>query len=197
MIFNKKAIDIFWISNDGISLREYGDIDIGDTFFSALTFTDTEIEPSDSATKSFKRVDLNIYEGVGRIFAIDTYEDYPTLVFDCGIYAFSIYSKLPQGIESGSYVKMRFYLVFDEGRHSQLSMNGESLNKVIPGMVYDWRVKDVLILIEEENGKKNFAHLPVAYTSSTGKIYRRISGTNYEEDCDGYDAEYILICEML
>ncbi|MBF0488649.1 MAG: hypothetical protein HQK98_10860 [Nitrospirae bacterium] len=62
MIFNKKAIDILWINCGGMSLREYGDRDVGDTFFSALTFIDIEIAPSESATKSLKKVDINIYE---------------------------------------------------------------------------------------------------------------------------------------
>ncbi|MEO5361598.1 MAG: hypothetical protein H7843_14330 [Nitrospirota bacterium] len=197
MIFNKKATDIFWITSGGMSRREYGDIDIGDRFFSALTFVHPEIELSQSTTKSLKKVDINVYEGVGRIFAIDKYDDYPALIFDCGIYIFSIHHRLPDGIESGSFVKMRFHLVFDENYHSQLTINGEPLWKVMPEMVYDWRVKDILIMIEEENGKKNFANLPVAYTSSKGEIYKRISGTNAYEDCDGYDAEYVLICEML
>ncbi|MBF0555881.1 MAG: hypothetical protein HQK96_15255, partial [Nitrospirae bacterium] len=172
--------------------------DVGDTFFSALTFIDIEIAPSESATKSLKKVDIDIYEGIGRIFAIDNYGSYPTLVFDCGIYAFSIHSRLPEGIESGSYVKMRFYLVFDEDRHWQLRMNGERISKVIPWMVYDWKVKDILVMIEEEIGKKNFAKLPVAYTSSKGEIYKRISGTNAYEDCgEDFNTSYILICEML
>ncbi|MBF0405658.1 MAG: hypothetical protein HQL00_17070 [Nitrospirae bacterium] len=198
MIFNKKAMDIFWISNDGISMREYGDYDVGDTFFSALTFSYTEIEPSESATKSLKKVDINIYEGIGRIFSIDNYGGYPTWVFDCGIYAFSFHSRIPEEIKSGSYVKMQFYLVFDEDYHSQLSINGEQLWKVMPEMVYDWKVKDILIMIEEEIGQKNFAKLPVAYTSSKGEIYKRISGTNAYEDCgENFNTSYILVCEML
>ncbi|WP_420266414.1 hypothetical protein [Candidatus Magnetominusculus dajiuhuensis] len=198
MIFNKKAIEIFGINCGGMSLREYGDRDVGDTFFSALTFIDIEMEPSESATKSLKKVEINLYEGVGRIFAIDKYDGYPVLIFDCGIYAFSLYRVLPKGIESGSYVKIRFYLVFDEDRHSQLSINGEPLWKVIPGMVYDWRVKDILIMIEEEIGRKNFAKMPVAYTSSKGEIYKRISGTNAYEDCgEDFNTSYILVCEML
>ncbi|MEO5361597.1 MAG: hypothetical protein H7843_14325 [Nitrospirota bacterium] len=198
MIFNNKAIDIFWVNCGGMSLREYGDHDVGDTFFSALTFIDIQMEPSQSATKSLKKVDINIYEGLGRIFAIDNYGGYPTLLFDGGIYAFSLHSRLPEGIESGSFVKMRFYIVFDEDRHSQLSINGEPLWKVIPGMVYDWKVKDILIKIEEEIGQKNFAKLPVAYTSSKGEIYKRITGTNAYEDCgEDFNTSYILVCEML
>ncbi|KWT76844.1 hypothetical protein [Candidatus Magnetominusculus xianensis] len=198
MIFNKKAIDIFWVNCGGMILREYRDYEVGDTFSSALTFSDIQMEPSKSVTKSLKRVDIGLYEGVGRIFALDSWGDYPKLGFDCGIYAFSSHSKLPEGIESGSYVKMQFYPVFDEERHSQLSINGEPIWKVIPGMIYDWKVKDILIEIEEEIGKKNFAKLPVAYTSSKGEIYKRISGTNAYEDCgENFNTSYILICEML
>ncbi|MBF0516671.1 MAG: hypothetical protein HQK97_06055 [Nitrospirae bacterium] len=198
MIFNKKAIDIFWISNDAISMREYGDYDVGDTFFSALTFSYNEVKPSDTATKSLKKIDINIYEGIGMIFSIDNYAGDPTWVFDCGIYAFSIDQPPPEGIKSGSYVKMQFYLVFDENYHSQLRINGQRLSKAIPGMVYSWRVKDILIMIEEEIGRKNFANLPIAYTSSKGEIYKRITGTNVDEDCgEDFNTSYILVCEML
>ncbi|MBF0488647.1 MAG: hypothetical protein HQK98_10850 [Nitrospirae bacterium] len=197
MTFNKKAIDIFWINCGGMSLREYGDRNVGDTFFNVLTFSYTEMEPSESVTKSLRRVDIDIYEGVGRIFDISK-DNGPTLLFDCGIYAYSSDATLPEGIESGSYVKMRFYLVFDEDYFGQLRMNGEFLYKVIPEMQYDWRVKDILIMIEEEIGKKNFAKLPVAYTSSKGEIYKRIRETNAYEDCgEDFNTSYILICQML
>ncbi|MCG6552857.1 MAG: hypothetical protein L7F77_11050 [Candidatus Magnetominusculus sp. LBB02] len=197
MRFNKKAINVFWVVNHGISMREYGDYNVGDTFSSALSFTHPIMEPSESATKSLKKVDIDTYEGVGRIFVIENFGDYPTLLFDCGIYAFSLHNRLPAGIESGSYVKMRFYLAFDERHFGTLITNGEFLHKLIPEMDYDWRVKDILILIDDDAGKKNFAHLPVAYTSSKGEIYKRIRETNAYEDCDGYDASYILICEMI
>ncbi|MCG6552858.1 MAG: hypothetical protein L7F77_11055, partial [Candidatus Magnetominusculus sp. LBB02] len=173
MIFNKKATNVFWISCSGMSLREYGDYNVGDTFPSALTFIDIAIEPSESATKSFKKVDIDTYEGVGRIFDIDSFGHYPALLFDCGIYAFSLHCRLPEGIESGSYVKMRFYLVFDENYFGMITMNGEFLHKLIPEMQYDWRIKDILVLIDDDAGKKKFAHLPVAYTSSKGEIYKR------------------------
>ncbi|KWT90983.1 hypothetical protein [Candidatus Magnetominusculus xianensis] len=197
MIFNKKAMDIFWIIKDGMSLREYGDIDVGETFFSALTFIDIEIAPSESTTKSLKKVDIDIYEGIGRIFDIAK-DNGPTLLFDCGIYAVCHDAALPDGIISGSFVKIRFYLLFDEGYADNLRINGELLFKVIPEMQYDWRVKDILIMIEEDIGKKNFAKLPVAYTSSKGEIYKRITGTNAYEDCgENFNTSYILICEML
>ncbi|MBF0569135.1 MAG: hypothetical protein HQK95_09775 [Nitrospirae bacterium] len=89
-------------------------------------------------------------------------------------------------------MKMRFYLVFDEDYFGNLRMNGEFLYKVIPEMQYDWRVKDILIMIEEEIGKKNFAKLPVAYTSSKGEIYKRIRETNAYEDCgEDFNTSYI------
>ncbi|MCG6553500.1 MAG: hypothetical protein L7F77_14350 [Candidatus Magnetominusculus sp. LBB02] len=195
MTFDKKAINIFGINCGGMSLMEYGDYNVGDTFSSALTFIDIEIEASESATKLFKKVNINTYEGVGRISIIENFGDYPTLLFDCGIYAFSLHSRLPKGIESGSYVKMRFYLVFDERYFGTLTMNGEFLHKLIPEMLYDWRVKD--LLIKEEAGKKTYANLPVAYTSSKGEIYKRIRETDAGEEGDGENASYILICEMI
>ncbi|MBF0488646.1 MAG: hypothetical protein HQK98_10845 [Nitrospirae bacterium] len=198
MTFNKKAIDIFGVNCGTWSLMEYEDYDVGDMFSSALTFIDIQMEPSQSESKSLKKLDINLYEGVGKIFTIDSYGDYPTLVFDCGIYAFSIHSRLPEGIESGSYVKMRFYLVFDEGRFDHLTMDSEWLWKIIPEMVYDWKIKDILIWTREgEKGEKYFENLPVAYTSPDGEIYKRIRGTDAYNDTGGYATNYILICEML
>ncbi|MBF0569134.1 MAG: hypothetical protein HQK95_09770, partial [Nitrospirae bacterium] len=99
MTFNKKAIEIFGITCGTSSLMEYEDYDVGDMFSSALTFTNAEMEPSQGVTKSLKKLNLNLYEGIGKIFTIDSYGDYPTLVFDCVIYAFSLHSRLPEGIE--------------------------------------------------------------------------------------------------
>ncbi|KWT90978.1 hypothetical protein [Candidatus Magnetominusculus xianensis] len=198
MTFNKRAIDIFGIMCGTDNLMEYEDYDVGDMFNSALCFVDVQIEPSQSTIKSLKKLNIELYEGVGKIFAIDDYDNYQTLVFDCGIYAFSLHSRLPEGIDSGSYVKMRFYLVFDEDYHSQLSINGEPLWKVIPGMVYDWKIKDILIWAREgKKGEKYFENLPVAYTSPDGERYKRIRGTDAYNDTGGYDTNYILICEML
>ncbi|MBF0486959.1 MAG: hypothetical protein HQK98_02255 [Nitrospirae bacterium] len=197
MTFNKRAIEIFGVNCGMWSLREYEDYYVGDTFGSALTFISIQMEPSQSATRSLKKLDINYYEGIGKILTIDKYGGDSTLVFDCGIYAFS-FDTLPKGIESGSYVKMRFYLVFDEDRHWQLRVNGERISKVIPGMVYDWRLKDILIWAREgEKGEKYFENLPVAYVSPKGEIYKRIRGTNARYDTGGYDTNYILICEML
>ncbi|MBF0488648.1 MAG: hypothetical protein HQK98_10855 [Nitrospirae bacterium] len=197
MTFNKKAIEIFGVNCGTWSLMEYEDYDVGDMFSSALTFINIQIEPSQSEIKSLRKLDINIYEGVGRIFAIDDYGNENVWVFDCGIYAFSI-DRLPDGIKSSSFVKMRFYLVFDEDRLWQLSMNGEWLAKAIPGMVYDWKIKDILIWTREgEKGEKYFENLPVAYTSPDGEIYKRIRGTDAYNDTGGYATNYILICEMI
>ncbi|MBF0516667.1 MAG: hypothetical protein HQK97_06035 [Nitrospirae bacterium] len=197
MTFNKKAIDTFWISEMGMTLREYGDRDVGETFSNALTFVDKGMVPSEIMTKSVKRVDIDLYEGVGIIRDISKGNG-PTLLFDCGIYAVCHDATLPVGIESGSFVMMRFYLLFDVGYFGSLRMNGKRLSDVIPEMWYDWKIKDILIEIEDEIGRKNFENLPVAYTSSKGAIYKRITGTNVDEDCgEDFNTSYVLVCEML
>ncbi|MBF0459155.1 MAG: hypothetical protein HQK99_14790 [Nitrospirae bacterium] len=198
MIFDKHAIKIFGIICRTDTLREYGDQDVGNMFSSALTFAWTEIEPSQSMTKSLKKLNTELYEGVGQILLINNYGDNPTLLFDCGIYSFSLNRRLPEGIEIGSYVKMRFYLLFDEDYIGMITMNSEPLSKAIPGMIYDWKIKDILIWAREgKNGEKYFENLSVAYTSPEGDIYKRIRGTDTHNDCGGYDTRYILICEML
>ncbi|MEO5361141.1 MAG: hypothetical protein H7843_11955 [Nitrospirota bacterium] len=198
MKLDKKAINIFGVICDTWSLMEYEDYDVGDMFSSALTFTNPVMELSQSTTKSLKKLSIEHYEGIGQIFIIDDYGNEPTLLFDCGIYAFSIGIRLPEGIESGSFVKMRFYLVFDEDRLWQLSMNGKWLAKAIPDMTYDWKIKDILICpVKGKNGEKYFENLPVAYTSPDGEIFKRIRGTDAYNDTGGEDTNYILICEML
>ncbi|WP_420265077.1 hypothetical protein [Candidatus Magnetominusculus dajiuhuensis] len=192
MTFHKKAIDIFWITCYARSLEELGDITVGNMFFNVLTFAYTEMETSQSAIKSLKRIDINLYEGVGRIFDISK-DNGPTLLFDCGIYAYRQDASLPEGIESGSFVKMRFYMRFDEGYYHHYAMNGESLIKVIPEMLYNWRVKNILVLVKDD---KYFKNQPVAYESNKGDIYKSIKKTSAYKDCGG-DADYILICEML
>ncbi|MCG6553499.1 MAG: hypothetical protein L7F77_14345 [Candidatus Magnetominusculus sp. LBB02] len=196
MTFNKKVKDIFWISCNGWSSAEYGDYVVGETFPEELAFFPTEIEPSESTVKSLKRVDINVYEGVGRLFDL-TEENGPSMLFDCGIYAYASddtdqYLIFPEGIESGSYVKMRFTLEFDEG-FCGLQMNGEPIHKLIPEIEYDWIIKDILVLVEDD---KYFTDLPVAYTSSTGKIYKRIRHTIGRNDCGG-NAQYVFVCQML
>ncbi|MBF0456785.1 MAG: hypothetical protein HQK99_02700 [Nitrospirae bacterium] len=192
MSINKKAADILWITCDAWPLQEWGDYTVGDTFFEVLVFSHIAMESSQSTTMSLKRVDINLYEGVGRIFDIST-DNSPTLLFDCGIYAYRREATLPTGIESGSFVKMRFYLLFDEDYIHSYFINGEPILKVIPEMQYDWKIKDILVLADYD---KDFENLPVAYESNTGDIYKRIKETNAYKDCGGR-AEYILICEML
>ncbi|MEO5358832.1 MAG: hypothetical protein H7843_00125 [Nitrospirota bacterium] len=192
MTFNKKTKDIFWITCDASTLYELGDYYVGDAFNEALTFIHTEMEPSQSATKSLKRVDISLYEGVGRIFDISKGNG-PTLLFDCGIYAICHDAVLPEGIESGSFVKVRFYLEFDEGNSSGICINGESIYRAIPEFSPKWRIKDILVLVKN---KKYFKDQPVAYESNTGDIYKSIRQTHAYDDCGG-DAEYVFICEML
>ncbi|MCG6553501.1 MAG: hypothetical protein L7F77_14355 [Candidatus Magnetominusculus sp. LBB02] len=134
MTFNKKAKDIFWITETAYTLDEHGDYDVGETFAAVLTLFHTEIEPSESAVKSLNRIDVNLYEGVGRVFDISK-DNGPALLFDCGLYAYESedtrqYFTFPEGIESGSYVKMRFTLKFVEGYDGGLRMNGEPISKL-------------------------------------------------------------------
>ncbi|WP_420265080.1 hypothetical protein [Candidatus Magnetominusculus dajiuhuensis] len=197
MAAESKALDIFGIVSDTWSLREYDDYYVGDKIGSALTFSIVGIELSESTTRSLHKINIELYIGVGKIIYIDDYDDKKVLVFDCGIYAFS-FDSLPEGIESGSYVRMIFYLLFDEDYHGQLTINNEPLFTVIPGMVYDWRLKDILIWAREgEKGEIYFEDLPVEYVSPYGEVYKRIRETNTHHDCGGYTTSYILVCEML
>ncbi|MEO5360777.1 MAG: hypothetical protein H7843_10090 [Nitrospirota bacterium] len=191
------AVDIFGISCHTWTVREYGDYCLGDNIGSALTFSVVGIMPSESETKSLHKMNHELYHAQGRIIRIDDYEDKQVLVFDCGIYAFS-FDSLPEGIESGSNVTMIFYLLFDEDYHCELTVNNEPLFSVVPGMVYDWRLKDILIWARDsDNGEKYFEDLPVEYVSPYGEIYKSIRQTNTHHDCGGYTTEYILMCEML
>ncbi|MBF0457906.1 MAG: hypothetical protein HQK99_08435, partial [Nitrospirae bacterium] len=88
MIFDKNAIKIFGISCLTDTLREYDNYDVGDMLGNtALTFVWTDIEPTQSMTKSLKKLNIELYEGVGQILVVNNYGNYPTLLFDCGIYA--------------------------------------------------------------------------------------------------------------
>ncbi|MCG6553498.1 MAG: hypothetical protein L7F77_14340 [Candidatus Magnetominusculus sp. LBB02] len=191
-MWNKKGMDTFWIHSDTWSLQPIGNFAIGETFFSVLNFRNTEIESVKSTTKSLKRVDIDLYEGVGRIFDISK-GDYPALLFDCGIYAYRRDASLLKGIESGSFVKMRFYMELDDDYHRGYTINGEPLVKAIPEMLYDWQVKEILVLDEYD---EYFTDLPVAYQSNGGKEYKSIRQTCASKDCGG-DTEYVLVCQML
>ncbi|MBF0319821.1 MAG: hypothetical protein HQL01_08475 [Nitrospirae bacterium] len=197
MTNEKKAIDIFGISCDSWTLRENGDYAVGDKFFNALTFQFVEMELSQSMTTSIKKLDIDFYEGVGKILIIDKGPYAQTLLFDCGIYAYS-YDILPKGIKSGSYVKMRFYLGFDDDDYFiRLTINGKYLCKTNPGMQYDWEIKDILVrAIVGKRGEKYFEDLPVAYVSPKGEIYKRIKKTQARVDCGGLTNMYILLSEM-
>lgn len=118
-------------------------------------------------------------------------------LFDCGIYAYS-FGAVPKGIKSGSYVKMWFYLAFDDGFLWQLSVNGKQLTSVFPGMEYDWEIKDIFICSGKgEKGKKRLADLPIAWVSPENEIYRRIQKTNSRVYFGGDTHYYILLCEMM
>ncbi len=197
MTNEKKAIDVYGIVCDSWTLRENGDYAVGDKFFNALYFIYVQMEPSQSMTKSIKNLDMYLYEGVGKIITIDKGPYSPTLLFDCGIYAYE-FKELPKGIKSGSYVKMRFYLGFDDDDYFiRLTINGKYLCKTNPGMQYDWEIKDILVrAIVGKRGEKYFEDLPVAYVSPKGEIYKRIKKTQARVDCGGLANTYILLCEM-
>ncbi|KWT88351.1 hypothetical protein [Candidatus Magnetominusculus xianensis] len=193
MTFNKKVKDIFWITCYASTLYELGDYYVGDMFNEVLILKYTEMKPSQSSTKSLKRVDINLYEGVGKIYDISK-DNLPTLLFDCGIYILCREdATLPEGIESGSFVKIRFYLEFDEGNSDNVRINGESMFKVIPEISPEWRIKDILVLVKD---KKYFKDQPVAYESNSGDIYKSIRQTHAYDDCGGR-AKYVFVCEML
>ncbi|KWT88352.1 hypothetical protein [Candidatus Magnetominusculus xianensis] len=192
MTFSKKVKDIFWITCYASTLEELGDYYVGDPFHDVLTLEIFEIVQSQNSTNSLKRVDINLYEGVGKIYDISK-DNGPTLFFDCGIYAICKDATLPKGIESGSFVKIRFHMEFSEGTLYNLRINGEPIFMVMPEIQYEWRIKDILVLVKD---KKYFKDQPVAYESNTGDIYKSIRQTHAYDDCGG-DAIYVFVCEML
>ncbi|MBF0457488.1 MAG: hypothetical protein HQK99_06295 [Nitrospirae bacterium] len=193
----KKDIGIFGINCDSMSLHEFGEYEVGDNLRSALSFVDTQMELSQSTTKYIKKLDLNLYEGVGKIINIDDYNNGQMSLFDCGIYAYS-FGAVPKRIKSGSYVKMRFYLIFDDGFLWQLTVNGKRLTTVIPDMEHVWEIKDIFVRTGiVERGKQYYEDLPVAWVSPKREIYKRIRKTNARVECGGgHTNNYILFCEM-